>query len=169
MWYLRHCYHPVADKGGGHGMVGRGGWRFRFGPSRGDASAAPEAPVRAQHHSWWFRARIPRQGATTFRGKGKRFRPGDSATLPTPFSRDTPKHAAKQSTDCVIKKTSKIREEKKRRGKEIATHCFRRAMITRRKKDPANVSGHREVERSSNMWRRWKNQRQKDTNPRGGI
>lgn len=25
MWYLRHCYHPVADKGGGHGMVGRGG------------------------------------------------------------------------------------------------------------------------------------------------
>lgn len=25
MWYLRHCYHPVADKGGGHGIVGRGG------------------------------------------------------------------------------------------------------------------------------------------------
>lgn len=54
--FLRHCCYPPS-RGGRRGTEEGD---FGLPLARSDASAASEAPVRPQHHSWWFRARIRR-------------------------------------------------------------------------------------------------------------
>ena len=158
---------------------GARGWRFRFGPSRGDASAAPEAPVRAQHHSWWFRARIPRQGPTTFRGKGKRFRPDDSATRFNPIftrqPRNTPRNRIVESCHQLnpTRQNTYRRQRERREGKKEVTRISSLVFLER-----WSSSGERSIRRTSvprvsrssrGCEERWENRRRSDTDPQRGA